>query len=128
MDGVAMVRDQGAGEAQGLYSPPLHGPCSAGCRREGPVNTARAVEFWKVEAETQNMRRVQMTTDEKKDALKAWYKSQNMSLHGLLEELIYRQKLNALPRISQAVDLLYQEFVDQGKIKAAPTESQKEKA
>ena len=63
-----------------------------------------------------------MTTDDKKNALKAWYRDQNMSLHWLLEELISRQKLMALPRISQAVDLLYQEFVDQGKIKAKSRE------
>jgi hypothetical protein len=58
-----------------------------------------------------------MTTDEKKDGLKAWYKGQNKSLHYLLEELIFKQKVKHLPGISMAVDVLYDEFVAEGKIK-----------
>lgn len=64
-----------------------------------------------------------MTTDEKKTALKAWYRAQNKSLHYLLEELIFRQKVKHLPRISMAVDVLYDELVAQGKIKVQSSES-----
>jgi len=57
------------------------------------------------------------TREEKKEALKAWYRANNFGLSILLDELQFQQRLHKLPKIGEAVDRLYLTFVLEGRIK-----------